>query len=110
VKELLETILTIVSERRHKHSQQAELAKRNLADADRPHLRTRFGNAFDYHRSLEARYQSLFDEINAVISEELGDDWRSPSKPIDRTADMVEAHGEGLHSELPREGCPECES
>lgn len=26
-----------------------------------------------------------------------------------QAADMADAHAEGLHAELPREGCPECE-
>lgn len=28
---------------------------------------------------------------------------------IARDADMVDAHAEGMHDDLPREGCPECE-
>lgn len=33
------------------------------------------------------------------------------AKPITReqAEDMAQAHAEGLHAELPREGCPECE-
>lgn len=28
---------------------------------------------------------------------------------IARDCDMVDAHAEGMHDDLPREGCPECE-
>lgn len=27
----------------------------------------------------------------------------------EQARDMAEAHAEGLHDDLPREGCPECE-
>jgi hypothetical protein len=27
----------------------------------------------------------------------------------EQAQDMAEAHAQGLHAELPREGCPECE-
>jgi hypothetical protein len=27
----------------------------------------------------------------------------------EQARDMVDAHAEGMHAELPREGCPECE-
>lgn len=33
---------------------------------------------------------------------------KAMGESIDRSQDFAEAHAEGMHDDLPREGCPEC--
>jgi len=77
VKELLDTIVTVVEERRINAGQAFELAKRNLQDADNSFDRDKFGKLMDFQQVLENRYLSLAAEINDVIKDAVGADWRS---------------------------------
>lgn len=71
---LLDTILTLVDERRHKASQRYEAAKANANDGmDRQGSIIKMG----MNEVLEKQMKDLRDEIEAVICHELGDDWRT---------------------------------
>ena len=68
VQELLDVIVTIVSERRHKHSQCLLAAEQAVADATFTAERERAARAGQVHRRLLAEYESLLSEIEEVIA------------------------------------------
>lgn len=67
VQELLDTIVTVVDERRHKHSQMEEAAKRDLYDASEQSQVSDAGRRMDLHNLLKREYESLVAEIKEVI-------------------------------------------
>jgi hypothetical protein len=69
-------------------------------------------------RNLLGRLEEPLGWLGRALSDarviQAGGDPERPSEKAMRLAaearDMAEAHAEGLHDDLPREGCPECEA
>lgn len=78
--ELLDMVMTVVEQRRHNAGQQYELAKRRLNDANNATSRSAMGFTMDYWQEVEKLFKATAEEIDAVISEVVGQDWRKAAR------------------------------
>lgn len=76
VKDALEAILTTIGDKRMVASQRKEEAVRNLHDAQSRAEIENYGRIMDTCEFLEGKYKELLDEVEAIITDTIGSNWR----------------------------------
>lgn len=75
VRELLQTLLTMVDERRHSASQASEVARRRAGDTEDASTKLGYMRHRDEFLRKEKEFKDLTLEMRNVIEEEFGASW-----------------------------------